>query len=462
MQVVAGQRVLVVGLGASGRAAAALLGRLGALPAVTDDHLLADLDADTAGAMGRPEVVAPSDALAAVAEFDLVVCSPGIPRAHALLAAAVGCGVEVISELELAARHASTPLIAVTGTNGKSTTVTLLAAILRAAGRRVFVGGNLGDPLSNAVAGKGSQDDDRWDCCVVETSSFQLEWVDEFHPRAAAILNLSPDHLDRHGTFEAYRDAKLRIFARMGPDDHAVLNRDESWWRKYAAGIGAPLSTFGSSASAPAGQGAVYDPAARQLRATDGRVVTLGRGAWPRAPYDFANLAAAAELARRIGVGWDAVEEAVASFSGLEHRLRLVATVDGVEFWNDSKATNIGATIASLEALSGAVVLLVGGVAKGASFEALARAVGDHGRVKLVAAFGEAAGGISEALGSVAAVETASGLDGALHLPSSARGRATPSCSLPHARASTSSADMPSAAEHSKRWSPRGPAEWVD
>ena len=322
----------------------------------------------------------------------------------------------MISELELAARHTSVPLIAVTGTNGKSTTVTLLAAILRAAGRRVFVGGNLGDPLSNAVGGKRPEDEDRWDCCVVETSSFQLEWVDELRPRAAAILNLSPDHLDRHGTLEAYRDAKLRIFARMGPEDHAVLNRDESWWRKHAAGIGAPLSTFGSSAPAAEAQGVVYDAASRRLCATDGRVITLAGAAWPRAPYVFANLAAAAELARRIGVGWDFVEEAVASFSGLAHRLRLVATIDGVEFWNDSKATNIGATIASLEALSGAVVLLVGGVAKGASFEELACAVGDHGRVKLVAAFGEAAGGISEALAGVAAVETASGLDDAFAL----------------------------------------------
>lgn len=397
---------MVIGLGASGRAAAALLARLDAVVLVTDDRA----GQQPAGLPESAELVSVADACARVGEIDLVVTSPGVPHDHALLQAAVNAGVEVVSELELAARYVTAPLVAVTGTNGKSTTVTLLARILEAAGRRVFVGGNLGDPLSNAV---GST----WDYCVVETSSFQLEWVDAFHPRVACILNLSPDHLDRHGTFDGYRDAKLRVFARMNEYDHAVLCRDEGWWCEHAVDLRPSRSTFGASRLAAGEAGTVYDAAARQLRSSDGLSLTISAsGAWPRAPYDFANLAAAAEIVRRLGFGWDSVDAVASSFGGLDHRLRRVDAVDGVEFWNDSKATNIGATIASLEAFSGPVVLLVGGVAKGVGFESLARAAKAHCGLKRVVAFGEASGRISAALAGTVAVETAARLADAFAL----------------------------------------------
>ena len=394
----AGQRALVVGLGASGRAASSLLRRLGANVVVTDDSGAPPAEAGGAPLDTRSWIDADS-ARSSITHFDLVVTSPGVPRGHRVLAAAESAGVEIVSELELGARAVARPIVAVTGTNGKSTTVTLLAEILACAGRRVFVGGNLGNPLCNAVGGDA-------EICVVETSSFQLEWTTQFHPCAAAILNLSPDHLDRHGTLEEYGATKLRIFAAMGDADHAVLCRDEHWWRGRLGEFRGRLSTFGSSALGEGEFGLVHDHAARVLRDSEGREVRLA-GGWPQAPYDFANVAAAAELARTLGAGWDHVIQAVASFDGLDHRLHRVDTIAGVEFWNDSKATNVGATIASLDAFSAPVVLLVGGVGKGASFESLAEAVLARPAVRDVIAFGESSAQIVSAFGNVSRVDAA-------------------------------------------------------
>ncbi len=386
----AGQRALVVGLGASGRAASSLLRRLGANVVVTDDR-----GAPLAEAGGDPldtrSWIDADSARSSITRFDLVVTSPGVPRGHRVLAAAESAGVEIVSELELGARAVARPIVAVTGTNGKSTTVTLLAEILARAGRKVFVGGNLGNPLCNAVGGDA-------EICVVETSSFQLEWTRQFHPCAAAILNLSPDHLDRHGTLDEYGATKLRIFAAMGDADHAVLCRDEHWWRGRLGEFRGRLSTFGSTPLGRGEAGLIHDHAARVLRDSEGREVRLA-GSWPQAPYDFANVAAAAELARSLGADWDHVTRTVESFDGLDHRLHRVDTIAGVEFWNDSKATNVGATIASLDAFSAPVVLLVGGVAKGASFESLAAAVLARPAVRHVIAFGESSAQIVTAFG---------------------------------------------------------------
>ena len=379
---------LVVGLGRSGRAAARLVARTGPPPLVTDDRGPGD-DALPDGAT----FVSVDDALGRIDGVAEVVVSPGVPADHALLAAARRAGVPVLSEFAFAARHVDAPLVAITGTNGKSTTVTLAGAALAAAGQRTFVGGNLGTPMCDAAGGG-------FDVVVAEVSSFQLEWPGTVRPAVASILNVTPDHLDRHGSFEAYRDAKLALFARMGAGDAAVLDRDGDLAARLPPQLLEGLSTFGLSAVEPGRLGVHACTESRTLVFDGGDVVRLPAH-WPRVRHDYLNAAAAAEVARRAGAGLEAIERAVATFTPLAHRLALVATVGGVEFWNDSKATNVGAAAASVDALESRVVLLAGGQAKDSNFRALAERAA---RIKLVVAYGESAALVER--------ELAAGVDG--------------------------------------------------
>ncbi len=388
----------MLGLARSGIAAACLGDRLGWEVALCDDKPV-----QGHGAPASAERIGPSRALERLAEFDLVVPSPGVPASHPLLVKASSCGVSVVSEIELAASLLSTTLVAVTGTNGKSTTVTLVGAMLAAAGRRVFTGGNLGNPLSNAVGGD-------YEFAVAEVSSFQLEWVKTFHPHVGAMLNLSADHLDRHGDIDNYLATKLRLFSNMGGGDFAVLARGEPWTHSAAAGTRAAVSTFGLTPLPTGAAGITVDVAARRLVGDGGFVAALPRS-WPRFPHDYENVAAAAQIVRLLGIAPAAVEKALASFSPLRHRLALVAESGGVSYWNDSKATNVGATLSSLRAFERDVIVLCGGVSKGCDFAPLAR---EAARIKLVVAYGEAAPEIQAALGNTVAVACEPGLRAAL------------------------------------------------
>lgn len=368
--------LLVLGLARSGVAAASVAVREGWRVLVADDKA-----ADVAGLPHGAERLEVAEAVARVAEADLVIPSPGVPASHPLLEAARRAGVRIAPEIEFAADRLRARLFAVTGTNGKSTTVSLVGAVLAEAGRRVFTGGNLGDPLCSAVGRE-------WDDVVAEVSSFQLEHATTFHPHVAAMLNLTPDHLDRHGSLEGYLEAKLRLFACMTEDDFVVLpvrtpgNAD--WTDRAAASTRARISRFDAAAAA----------ARRELGAAGYRVRLPARG-WPELPHDLENAAAAVEMARLAGVPPDAAERAIAGFRPLRHRLAHVADVGGVAYWNDSKATNVGAAVSSLRAFDGGVVLLAGGVSKGCDFRALAA---EAARITLVVAYGEAAGEIESAL----------------------------------------------------------------
>ncbi len=381
--------MLVVGLGSSGQAACRLLLGRGARVLAVDDG-----DAGRPPGVERVDVAGAIDALPAL---DLVVVSPGVAASHRLLAAAREQRVEIVSELELGFGGVSAPVAAVTGTNGKSTTATLLARMLEADGRRVFLGGNIGNPLCNAAGGA-------FDVCVVEVSTFQLEWTRRFRPAVAAVLNLSPDHLDRHGSMAAYRALKLRLLENMEEDDRAVFCRDQQWWRSSAPRLRPRLSTFGMTPCE--GEGTVYDVARRCVEATDGWRIDAGE-AWPRAAHDFENLAAACEMARLLEVDPAAAQRAARAFGGLPHRLVLVGRRAGIEFWNDSKATNPGAALRSIEAMTGPVVLLAGGEGKGTDFSALAAAAA---RLRLVVAYGAAAGEIESALSGIVETDRAGGL----------------------------------------------------
>jgi UDP-N-acetylmuramoylalanine--D-glutamate ligase len=393
-----GRTVLVVGLGVTGRAVARVLGAAGAVVRVAERRPAATLPAAAALAAAGVQVLGDDDVEPCLAGVELVVPSPGVPADAPLLQAACARGLEVVSELELAARHLGIPIAAVTGTNGKSTTTALLGEMLRLAGARPFVGGNLGTPLVNALDGGHA-------AAVVEVSSFQLEWVRDFRPRVGVLLNVTEDHLDRYPDFEAYGRTKLRLFARQGPDDVAILNADDGWVHSHAAALAARRVWFGEGAGAAVRATA----AAIRVAGPDGHdeVYPLARVRLAGV-HNRENMMAAIAAARALDAPPAAVQEALERFPGLPHRLALVRERAGVRWYNDSKGTNPAAVIRSLESFPGRVILLAGGLEKG----------GDYGVLRAPAArlvtrailFGAAREMLAGILGAVTAIERADSL----------------------------------------------------
>jgi UDP-N-acetylmuramoylalanine--D-glutamate ligase len=363
-------RALVLGLARSGEAAALALARRGVAVVGVDENV--EIDAGRLRA-GGVEVVLGADDPALVDDVDLLVKSPGVPGEAPLVTAARTRGVTVWSEVELGSRLLGNPILGVTGTNGKTTTSELLGAVFEAAGRPVAVAGNVGRPLTGL---DGAVSEEAWIVC--ELSSFQLEDIDSFRPRVAVLLNLTPDHLDRHGDLVAYRAAKLRIFENQQEDDVAVV---------------------------PLGFGPV--PGA-------GRRVEFDAGdelpAQPRIPGDHnrENAAAATAAARAVGIDDDAIGRALRSFPGVPHRLELVREVRGVRFVNDSKATNPEAAERALAAYPPGLRVILGGSLKGTPFGRLARAAHEAG-VARAYLIGEAADELAEALAGAGARFTHSG-----------------------------------------------------
>jgi UDP-N-acetylmuramoylalanine--D-glutamate ligase len=348
-------RALVLGLARSGTAAAAALAERGVAIVAHD----ADASLDPP-ALAAEIVLGPWDDRL-LDGVELVVKSPGIPATAAPVVAARTAEVEVISEIELGARLLANPLLGVTGTNGKTTTTALLGAVLEAGGLPVEVAGNIGRPLTSLV---GSVPPDTWVVC--ELSSFQLEDVSTLRPRVAVLTNLEPDHLDRHGTFDAYAATKLEAFARQTGDDVAVLPR----------GFG-PVPGAARRVEFAAG-----DPLPAEPRL--------------RGEHNRANAAAATAAARAVGVADDAIARALETFPGVEHRIEEVATIGGVLYVNDSKATNAAAALRALAAFRGRRKhVILGGRGKSEPYDALAGAFepGDRGYV-----LGEAAPAIARAL----------------------------------------------------------------
>ncbi len=383
------RRAWVVGLGLSGTAAARLLLAHGAAVSASDRRRaeeldLAGLDAVDLHVGAEPEAL-PSG-------YDAVIVSPGVASDHPLLAAARRAAVPVLAEVELAAAWTTASLVAITGSNGKSTTTAMTGAMLAAAGFRVEVCGNIGVPLAAVAEGSGDR------ILVVELSSFQLETIHRFHPRAAALLNLSPDHLDRHGSLSAYLEAKRRIFRNQTADDVAVLNALDP------AIAATPLAARRRFFSLT---GAVADGCWSE----DGRVLERDREHGTRelfavddmplpGPHNLENAMAAALLARSAGAAGDAIRAALQGFRGLPHRLELVADRGGVRYFDDSKGTNVGATARSLEGFAdGTVHAILGGRNKGADLAVLRDVVAR--KVRRAYLIGESAGEFGEALGDI-------------------------------------------------------------
>ena len=392
-----GKTVLVLGLGVSGRSAANFCAGRGARVVAADEReagvieALDTLDPAIERSLGR--------AFPDPADFELVVPSPGVPPERYRQRARLAWG-----DVELVYRALSVPIVAVTGTNGKSTTTLLVEAMLRAAGIRARAAGNLGAPALDLVG-------EALDVAVLEVSSFQLEATESFRPRVAVILNLSADHLDRHGSFTSYRAAKASILLHQEAGDVAVLNFDDPEVRGLADA--APARVLPFRTEGPLEHGAWLDAGYVLLREPAGDVTRVGLDGLPLSgAHNRENAVAALAAAWAAGADPQRAVAALASFRGLPHRMESIGRVKGVLYVDDSKATNPGAALRSLASFAAPVVWIAGGRDKGLDFAPLAEAA--SGRVRAAVLVGEAAGKLKDALADRVAVHAAASLDEAV------------------------------------------------
>jgi len=400
------KKILVVGLARTGASVARFLAAQGASVTISDTKDRSALATCVDSLQGLPvvfELGTHGDRTFLGA--DLIVVSPGVPMDIGPLQAARSRGIPVISEIELAYSFINVPMAAITGTNGKTTTTTLTGEIFRKCGFSTFVGGNIGQPLIDLVAST-----ERIDRVVAEISSFQLEGIREFRPRVAVLLNLTEDHLDRYATFQDYIAAKERIFVNQTADDFAVLNVDDPLVAACAGRIAARIVPMSR-----------YSVPAQGISCREGIITFAWDGRIERFPTDALKLRGVhnldncmAALATTLLMGCDAgtARAALEGFSGLPHRMELVATVNGASYYNDSKGTNVGSVVKSLESFSGKIILIAGGKDKGGEYEPLADLVRE--RVRHLILLGEARERIRDSLGHLTDTILVDGLEEAV------------------------------------------------
>ncbi len=432
-----GERITVIGLGRSGFAAAKLLHDLGARVTVSENGENEEIK-KRAGELTEKgihtEIGGHSQEV--VSEAALIVTSPGVPLDAAPLQLAREKGIEVIGELELAARFCKGRTIAVTGTNGKSTTVTLIAEIFKANGRRALVAGNIGTPMCSLVSRIKEED-----VVVLEVSRFQLETIKDFRPFISVLLNLTADQLDRYGgSFSSYLRMKKRIFTNQDREDFTVLNRDDTEVRNLSSQTKARAVFFSQreelreGAFLKAGKSAAQlkhsrstvkqcrfsGSAVRQCRKASEDRITVR---WEEKEADILpfeeigvhnleNALAATAVATILGLNPVAIGQGLRGFSGLEHRLEFVREIRGVKFINDSKGTNVGAVAKSLESLTGPVFLIAGGRDKEADYSVLKKSV--QQRVKALVLLGEAKAKIKKSLAGTAPIKEVDSIEEAV------------------------------------------------
>jgi len=410
-----GKKVLVVGLGKSGLAAALFLRHRGAQVTVSDVRSAEALAKDIPALLEEGIMVeAGGHGLLTFRRQDLIVVSPGVPLTTPELVQVRSFGLPVIGELELAARFIKGKMLAVTGSNGKTTTTTLLGEILKEAGLPTLVGGNIGVPVVSLV---DESTDDTWS--VLEVSSFQLESTEQFHPSIAVILNITPDHLDRHGSFENYIQAKERIFAVQDANDCLVLNADNTPAAQAASRAASRVFWF--SVEHPVPQGAWlqqgYVVYRSQQNAAIEQVMPLG-GIPLKGTHNVENVLAAVAAARQAGAPAQAIRRAIENFRAVEHRLEYVATINGVEYYNDSKATNVDATAKAVAAFSSGIHLILGGKDKGSDYTTLSQLLRE--RVRAVYTIGSAAAKIESHLRGVVTLQSCETLENAVNAAAAA------------------------------------------
>jgi UDP-N-acetylmuramoylalanine--D-glutamate ligase len=390
---------VVVGMARSGVAAARLLQSRGESVFVTDS--------------GKPQASAELDALgipweagqhtvARLLQADEIVVSPGVPLNIPPLQAARDKGVPIISELELASRYLKGDIIGITGSNGKTTTTTLVGEILKAAGKTVQVGGNIGTAMCGLVDTSTPTTIN-----VIEVSSFQLDAIVAFHPRVAALLNVTPDHLDRYADFAAYRRSKFRIFENQRETDIAVLNRDDANVYPPPEGLRARQHYFSRTDGVADGAfrfgGMLYLNGTAVMAASDVRL---------RGEHNIENVLASMAITSIYGVQSSTLTSVISEFRGVEHRIEYVSSVRGVAFFNDSKATNVDSAIKAVDSFDHNLILILGGRDKGAPYDPLVRAM--QGKVKHVLLIGEASERIASAMDNTFPLTRMSSLEDAV------------------------------------------------
>jgi UDP-N-acetylmuramoylalanine--D-glutamate ligase len=395
---VAGRKVLVIGAARSGIASARFLAQRGATVALNDQKPLAEWPA--------PALALKTEGVGFIAgeppswlldQIDLVVVSPGVHTRSIPIRYADRQGAEVIGEIELASRFLRGRIIAITGTNGKTTTTTLMGKMLEDAGMKVQVGGNIGAALVGMIE---SSRDDGW--TVVEVSSFQLETIVDFHPTVATVLNVTPNHMDRYETLMDYAAAKHNVFRNQTPGDVAILNADDAIVSSWAGGLRAHVTQF--SVERELAEGLFLRGSDLVSRTKDGERMLATRDEMQlRGTHNVENVLAAMAAGLACGAAPESLRETVRRFQPVEHRLEEVAEIDGVRFFNDSKATSVDATMKALEAFAneaGKVVLILGGRGKRAPYAPLLPLIRE--RVRQLILIGEDAKTIEDELGVAA------------------------------------------------------------
>jgi UDP-N-acetylmuramoylalanine--D-glutamate ligase len=402
----AGKKVLIVGAARSGIAAARFLLAQGAIVALTDQKPVEKWTAEAVALKESGVGLLPGEAPSwLLDQLDLVVVSPGVPATIIPIRYAERAGAEVIGEVELAARYLKGRLVAITGSNGKTTTTSLIGELLRDAGLPVQVGGNIGRALISMV---DSSRHDGW--TVAELSSFQLETIKSFHPAIAIVLNVTPNHMDRYETFNDYAAAKHRIFMNQTPDDTAVLNADDPTVSSWVSGLRAKVLQFSVRKEIENG---VF-LCGRELIFREQVLLNVDEMKL-RGLHNVENVAAAFAAGIAAGASVESMNATVKRFDPVEHRLEFVAEIDGVKFYNDSKATSVDATLKALEAFAqepGKVVLILGGKGKKAPYAPLEPLI--RTKVRKLVLIGEDAETIANELGNSAPFERASDMKDAV------------------------------------------------
>jgi UDP-N-acetylmuramoylalanine--D-glutamate ligase len=375
--------VLVIGLKRSGRAAIELLRRQGAVVRAMEQQELGAEEQTFLNLHGITVVQQLPENLGAP---ELVVVSPAVPYDLPLLAEVRSRGIPVIGEVELASFYLKGPVLGITGSNGKTTTTALTGHLLRQSGIECQIGGNIGNAVAAMVA---HSDEKRWN--VLELSSFQLETIYRFRAQIGACLNVTPDHLDRHRTFESYADAKARLFETQLIGDSAVLNYDDETCRSYAGKTKAEVFWFSSRQKAPSG---VWLDGSQLL--LNGKPLMELKQIPLRGMHNVENVMAASLMAWLAGAPLDGLGEAVTAFPGVEHRIEFVRSLEGVDYYNDSKATNVDAALKAIDAFPGHLWIVLGGKDKGSDYRPMREPLRRKAQAALL--IGKAAGKIAEEL----------------------------------------------------------------
>ncbi len=403
-----GRKVLVVGMARTGLATAKFLKSKGSIVSTTEMRTKEEMTEAIQALEGMDiQMEWNGHRTETFLNPDLIVVSPGVDLHLEPLQKALKKGIRVISEIELAYHFIQIPIIAVTGTNGKTTTTLLIGEMFKEDGKKVAVGGNVGDPLILFAEGG-----DQWEALVVEVSSFQLEGIEHFRPRISVLLNITEDHLDRYAHYEDYIDAKARIFLNQSSEDVAILNKDDPVVMKRTEGVRAKKIFFSLKEKLDEG---VF---------SNGQAITFRLGAreedYPLANvslkgiHNVENMMAALTTARIYDCSKEAIEKALHRFEGLEHRLEFVREIEGVRFYNDSKGTNVGSVVKSLQSFSEPIILIAGGKDKKGDLSSLKELIQRH--VKKLVLIGEAKERMGRELGGLTETATAETLKEAVSL----------------------------------------------